>query len=326
MSEPRFYEASLTKIMIMRQVFLFIGCFIFFLITAAQSPPAGENVVVRMRATPTPSTETPLFVVDGMLYDEFILKKIDPNDIESINILKDAASALTYCNGASRGVIVITTKTANQRVIKINDLLTHESLPGATIELAYQENGKDTSMFMKTDSLGCFITNKIVNNKEYEIKVSSVGYKTFSAHVNSKVTGRSYSVLLERNYSKLDEVVVTSYPAISCRSNTTCFLTRTQKRTVLKPDNLNQSVKIFPNPVTRSQKINIEFINENEQKITATLFSLVGKLISSKQYAALNGVNRFEYYLNSNLSAGIYIIQFTDPDDKLIKSEKLVIQ
>ena len=71
------------------------------------APGAGVNIRVRGVNSLTAST-APLYVVDGypVADDDFI----NPNDIESSEILKDAASAAIYgCRGAS-GVVVITTK------------------------------------------------------------------------------------------------------------------------------------------------------------------------------------------------------------------------
>jgi hypothetical protein len=308
----------------MRQIFTLISCFILFLITAAQSPKDGKNVI-KMRATATPSTEKPLFVIDGVVCDEFDLKKMDPNNIESINILKDVGPTTIYCNWSSRGIIIITTKTANQRVIKVNDILTGERLPGATIELLYKENEQDVSFSMKTDSLGCLITNKIVNGKEYELRVSSVGYKTFTAHVNSKTIVKSYSVLLERNYSKLDEVVIVSYPGrrIACGGCKVIGVVETAEQ---KIPMIKESGKIYPNPVLRSQKVTIEYNSENEKKLTLRLFGFDGKLINSKEYSVVKGISKFEYLIDSKLTAGFYILQVVDANDKLIRSEKLIVQ
>lgn len=62
---------------------------------------------IRVRGTGTFNNASPMIVVDGM---ESTLYDIDPNDIESISVLKDAASAAIYGSKAANGVIVVTTK------------------------------------------------------------------------------------------------------------------------------------------------------------------------------------------------------------------------
>src|SRR5690606_10622785 len=59
----------------------------------------------------------PLVLVDGV---EYPLQDINPNDIESISVLKDAASASIYGSRAANGVILITTKQGKSEKLEIN--------------------------------------------------------------------------------------------------------------------------------------------------------------------------------------------------------------
>lgn len=59
----------------------------------------------------TPTISSPLILVDGVSRDPNL---IDPNDVESITVLKDAASAAIYGSRAANGVVLITTKTAKK--------------------------------------------------------------------------------------------------------------------------------------------------------------------------------------------------------------------
>ncbi len=66
-----------------------------------------SGTTIRVRGTGTFNNASPMIVVDGM---ESTMYDIDPNDIESISVLKDAASAAIYGSKAANGVILITTK------------------------------------------------------------------------------------------------------------------------------------------------------------------------------------------------------------------------
>ncbi len=77
-------------------------------ITAATGAP-GENIAVRIRGVGTINDNNPLYIIDGVPTKDGI-NQISPNDIESINILKDASSAAIYGARASNGVVVVTTK------------------------------------------------------------------------------------------------------------------------------------------------------------------------------------------------------------------------
>lgn len=74
--------------------------------------PSGEigndvaNIYIRGMATWNDAS--PLFVVDGIIRAEFA--KIDPNEVESVNILKDASATAVYGVKGANGVIIITTK------------------------------------------------------------------------------------------------------------------------------------------------------------------------------------------------------------------------
>ena len=100
--------------------------------TFPSATPANELVI---RPICEKKSGTPLFVVDGSVVNEFVLKYMDPNDIESIWILKDNQATALYGCRASSGVVVITTKNANQRTITVRDLVTGEPLTGASIDL-----------------------------------------------------------------------------------------------------------------------------------------------------------------------------------------------
>lgn len=69
----------------------------------------GADPVVRIRGIGSFGSTAPLYVVDGVIVGETI-RDFSPNDIESIQILKDASSAAIYGARAANGVVIITTK------------------------------------------------------------------------------------------------------------------------------------------------------------------------------------------------------------------------
>lgn len=76
------------------------------------TPGAEPEVRIRGFSSVTGSNK-PLYVVDGMPWDTGI-NDLNPNDIESMSVLKDAASCALYGNKGSNGVILITTKRAKK--------------------------------------------------------------------------------------------------------------------------------------------------------------------------------------------------------------------
>ncbi len=80
--------------------------------------PGSDNATIRVRGIGSlNSSMEPLIIVDGQVGN---MSLINPAEVASISILKDAASAAIYGSRASNGVILITTKTGNDTQGKIN--------------------------------------------------------------------------------------------------------------------------------------------------------------------------------------------------------------
>lgn len=77
-------------------------------VTSGQGRPGQDGGTIRVRGVGTLNTADPYILVDGI--ETGSMNSIDPNDIESISVLKDAASAAIYGSKASNGVVLITTK------------------------------------------------------------------------------------------------------------------------------------------------------------------------------------------------------------------------
>lgn len=76
------------------------------------STPGWESPTIRIRGQGTLNNSDPLVVIDGMTGGS--ISDINPQDIESISILKDAASSSIYGSRAANGVILITTKKGTE--------------------------------------------------------------------------------------------------------------------------------------------------------------------------------------------------------------------
>lgn len=77
-------------------------------ITAGQGRPGEDGSNIRIRGVGTLNYASPYILIDGV--ESGSMNDLDPNDIESISVLKDASSAAIYGSKASNGVILITTK------------------------------------------------------------------------------------------------------------------------------------------------------------------------------------------------------------------------
>jgi TonB-linked SusC/RagA family outer membrane protein len=83
--------------------------------------PGYDGAGIRIRGTGSlNSSSNPLVLIDGVIADTNGLNFLDMNSIESISVLKDAASASIYGSRASNGVILITTKRAKENKLSIS--------------------------------------------------------------------------------------------------------------------------------------------------------------------------------------------------------------
>ena len=91
---------------------------------AANNGQPGTAATVRVRGITTFNNDKggndPLWIVDGVMLDNGALGMINQADIESVEVLKDAASAAIYGTRAARGVILVTTKKGKSGKLNVN--------------------------------------------------------------------------------------------------------------------------------------------------------------------------------------------------------------
>lgn len=81
--------------------------------------PNDNTMNINIRGISTMNSNSPLIVIDGLVSDNASLNKLNPSDIESISVLKDAGTSAIYGSRSANGVLLITTKKGrkNQRPI-----------------------------------------------------------------------------------------------------------------------------------------------------------------------------------------------------------------
>jgi TonB-linked SusC/RagA family outer membrane protein len=87
-------------------------------VTVRNSGTPGGAAKIDIRGAGTFANNNPLYIIDGMYSDA--TPDFNPNDIESIQILKDASAAAIYGSRAANGVIIITTKKGKEGPMTIN--------------------------------------------------------------------------------------------------------------------------------------------------------------------------------------------------------------
>lgn len=146
--------------------------------------PGRDNATIRVRGITTLSDNSALVIVDGI---EQRLTDINPNDIESVTILKDAASTSIYGSRAANGVILITTKRgkAGKLTVNVNSSLSYQKTMNTPknmnmrdyMELeatAYQNVGSAVPAMFTPDS----ITKWVNATDRYRYPLPNTWFKT----------------------------------------------------------------------------------------------------------------------------------------------------
>jgi TonB-linked SusC/RagA family outer membrane protein len=102
-------------------------------VTSNNGKPGKEGTSIRIRGIGTLNDNNPLVLVDGVSSS---IDAVDPNDIENMSILKDAASASIYGSRAANGVILITTKRGKTDKVSV----TYKGSVGFTSPLTIPKN------------------------------------------------------------------------------------------------------------------------------------------------------------------------------------------
>ena len=162
--------------------------------------PGADSGILRVRGLGTMGNSSAMVVVDGV---ESTMSSVDPNDIENISILKDAAASAIYGVRAANGVILITTKKGSRgravvsydgyvgwqsatRMPKfldsynyamlMNEAYKNDNLEGpyGTDALTKFQNGSDPDNYANSDWLGTLLSeNGLFHNHHLSIKGGS---------------------------------------------------------------------------------------------------------------------------------------------------------
>ncbi|WP_161596644.1 TonB-dependent receptor [Chitinophaga vietnamensis] len=88
-------------------------------VASASGQPGADAAKIRIRGIGTLNTADPVVVIDGVITTLSALNNINPDDVASMSVLKDAASASIYGSRAANGVILVTTKQGKKGGVQV---------------------------------------------------------------------------------------------------------------------------------------------------------------------------------------------------------------
>ncbi len=200
-------------------------------ITQSTGAP-GADVEVRIRGNGTIGNNNPLYVIDGVPSRD--ISFLNPNDIQSMTVLKDASAASIYGSRAAGGVIVIETKSGSgakgvqanffagiQKVINLPNMLNAEQYM-QTVEQAWENAGYEGTNPYTGD-----IGRSDFADVDYLDELFELG-KTYSAQLTAAGGNDKTNYFLSAGYFGQDGAVVydnDKYRRLSFRSNINSNLT-----------------------------------------------------------------------------------------------------
>jgi hypothetical protein len=203
---------------------------------------------------------------------------------------------------------------------------------------------KGTKMATMANDVGVFQMEKPLEAKEITLQVSCVGHVETEVQIHDQIN--LTKDLVARLKFKMEDEVVVTVQGFHCTRMVTGGVatvmgkaidtlkseTNDIKQKLPVPPNDNHSLadinspKIYPNPVQRSQSLNIEWKNEQAETIQVMLVSLNGNVVYSQAKQFDKGLNRFTIEVDGRWAAGIYIVQVRNEKGAVIKNEKLIVQ
>lgn len=166
-------------------------------VTVGNDNSPGGGTMVRIRGFGSINNNSPLYVIDGVP-TQGTLNQINPNDIESMQVLKDASAASIYGARAANGVIIITTKKGKTGEPSITfDMYRGTQNPGKKLNLM---NTQQLGQYLYLSDLGAG-KNPSVSSPSAQYKFGPNGEQTIADYIYPNVYGS-----LPANYTYTNDI------------------------------------------------------------------------------------------------------------------------
>ncbi|MDQ6478181.1 TonB-dependent receptor [Dyadobacter sp. LHD-138] len=159
-----------------------------------KSGTPGQQFEVKVRGISSLGAGSdPLYVIDGFPVGISVGQNLNPNDIETISILKDAASTAIYGARGSNGVVLITTKAAKEGKTSLNVSIDYgiQNIPDG--RKTHVLNGKDFAQFKKEVFIGRYV---LANGKQPTNEDIPVDFRNPE---NTKYSTNWFDLILKNN-------------------------------------------------------------------------------------------------------------------------------
>jgi TonB-linked SusC/RagA family outer membrane protein len=286
--------------------------------TNSGSPGGTSNI--RIRGLSTSGNNNPLILVDGVVYDAQGLNALNPGDIESINVLKDATAGI-YGVRAANGVIIIETKKGKKGSKPKFEVGSYYGMQSTTKKLNLLNAGEyaliKNEMFIRGGGQPIFNNTDLKVGSNWQDSIfQDAPVQSFNIGVTGGGKNSSYSI--GGNYFSQDGIVggkKSNFERYNARVNlvnslskkltlTSVFLYTHEQRSVLAENGIGSvlynTINAFPTRNIHSPDGNYEYLDEVSDIINpvAQIENTYNRSLTNK----LVGKQEFEVKILDNLS------------------------
>ncbi len=173
-------------------------------ITTGNGEPGSNTSVVLRGNSSLDGNPEPLYIIDGIPSSLNVFRNINPNDIQSVSVLKDEGATSIYGNRGANGVIVVNTKKSlTKRQLKKIEKRNrkNKSLPQGN-HVQYQPINSNIKIPIDTEGYGAFEENKFENPataplSTFSIDVDNASYTNIRRFINNGQTVPKDAVRVE---------------------------------------------------------------------------------------------------------------------------------
>ncbi|KUJ53480.1 vWA domain-containing protein [Chryseobacterium sp. JAH] len=168
--------------------------------SSTSSGSLSQNILIRGSASLNGNNQ-PLIVIDGVVKDQNSLSKLNPQQIKSIDILKDASATALYGSRAANGVVVVTTKKLSRKERKaFKKLQKVQDSINLSKQIQKQNNSEEYDAFVENP----FELTKNQSVSTFSIDVDKAAYSNIRRMINNGEVVNKNAVRIEEmiNYFK----------------------------------------------------------------------------------------------------------------------------
>lgn len=168
--------------------------------SSTSSGSLSQNILIRGYASLNGNNQ-PLIVIDGVVKDQNSLSKLNPQQIKSIDILKDASATALYGSRAANGVVVVTTKKLSRKERKaFKKLQKVQDSINLSKQIQKQNNSEEYDAFVENP----FELTKNQSVSTFSIDVDKAAYSNIRRMINNGEVVNKNAVRIEEmiNYFK----------------------------------------------------------------------------------------------------------------------------